>query len=230
MGALLPARIFQPRVRRPQPPPVVEELALAAQETPEPEREMDHPPLLRPRPMVAHRRGNPALPTGNSKDRTLPFPRNEDPEPLADPRPEPSHSGTCGEPGAVRVARRVRRAAWGNGPGAIPTPRPRSTPHLPLRLPEGLGRAEQGSAADLHVVDRGVRAGQVRRVHREMGQPRTRGTSSCGGRRGPSSCRSWTTTWRSAGSSAPRTRSNRSTPATGGRSAREVISRPNRPP
>ena len=33
----------------------------------------------------------------------------------------------CGEPGAVRVARRVRRAAWGNGPGAIPTPRPRPT-------------------------------------------------------------------------------------------------------
>ena len=32
-----------------------------------------------------------------------------------------------GEPGAVKVARRVRRAAWGNGPGAIPTPRPRPT-------------------------------------------------------------------------------------------------------
>jgi transposase len=27
----------------------------------------------------------------------------------------------------VRVARRVRRAAWGNGPGAIPAPRPRPT-------------------------------------------------------------------------------------------------------
>jgi hypothetical protein len=33
----------------------------------------------------------------------------------------------CGEPGAVRVARRVRRAAWGNGPAAMPAPRPRPT-------------------------------------------------------------------------------------------------------
>ena len=32
-----------------------------------------------------------------------------------------------GEPGAVRAARRVRRAAWGNGPAATPTPRPRPT-------------------------------------------------------------------------------------------------------
>jgi hypothetical protein len=32
-----------------------------------------------------------------------------------------------GEPGAVKVARRVRRAAGGNGLGAIPAPRPRPT-------------------------------------------------------------------------------------------------------
>ena len=32
-----------------------------------------------------------------------------------------------GEPGAWRRARRVRRAAWGNGPAAMPTPRPRPT-------------------------------------------------------------------------------------------------------
>ena len=34
----------------------------------------------------------------------------------------------------MKVARRVRRAVWGNGPGAIPTPRPRPTqlaPHPP---------------------------------------------------------------------------------------------------
>ena len=38
------------------------------------------------------------------------------------------HDGRpCGEPGAVRVARRVRRAAWGNGPAAMPAPRPRPT-------------------------------------------------------------------------------------------------------
>ena len=32
-----------------------------------------------------------------------------------------------GEPVALRAARRVRREAWGNGPGAIPAPRPRPT-------------------------------------------------------------------------------------------------------
>lgn len=32
-----------------------------------------------------------------------------------------------GEPGAGRPARRVRRAAWGNGPAETPTPRPRPT-------------------------------------------------------------------------------------------------------
>ena len=38
-----------------------------------------------------------------------------------------SHNGsTRGEPGAWRHARRVRGAAWGNGSGAIPTPRPQA--------------------------------------------------------------------------------------------------------
>jgi hypothetical protein len=44
---------------------------------------------------------------------------------LADAIGSQRHDGrNCGEPGAVRVALRVRRPAWGNGPGAIPTPRP----------------------------------------------------------------------------------------------------------
>src|SRR3954463_1274869 len=42
--------------------------------------------------------------------------------------PEPTHGRNHGEPGAVKVARRVRRAAWGNGPAAMPAPRPRPTP------------------------------------------------------------------------------------------------------
>ena len=46
---------------------------------------------------------------------------------------------------------------------------------------------------------------------------------------GASSCRSWTTTWRSAGSSARPTRSSRSTPATGARSAPADTSPTNRP-
>ena len=61
-------------------------------------------------------------------------------------------------------------------------------------------------------------AGQYRRSSRSGATP------------GPSSSRSWTTTSRSAGSSAPPMRSIRSTPATGERSARAGTFRPNRPP
>jgi hypothetical protein len=46
-----------------------------------------------------------------------------------------------GEPVALRGARRVRRAAWGNGPGAIPAPRPRPT------QPVGLGGRAAGGCA-----------------------------------------------------------------------------------
>jgi small multidrug resistance family-3 protein len=38
-----------------------------------------------------------------------------------------SDSRDRGAPGAVRAARRVRRAAWGNGSAATPKPRPRPT-------------------------------------------------------------------------------------------------------
>jgi len=67
----------------------------------------------------------------------VPMARQHDPQPL-DPA-QPRHDGrNCGEPGAVKVARRVRRAAWGNGPGAIPTPRPRPTqPMVNSALPRG---------------------------------------------------------------------------------------------
>lgn len=51
----------------------------------------------------------------------------------------------------------------------------------------------------------------------------------CGVPRGRSSFRSWTTTLRSERSSAARTRSNRSTPATGGPCGHEGTSRPTRP-
>ncbi|CCH79824.1 hypothetical protein BN12_60030 [Nostocoides japonicum T1-X7] len=54
------------------------------------------------------------------------LPRQHDSQPLDPARPR-HHGVNCGEPGAVKVALRVRRAAWGNGPGAIPTPRPRPT-------------------------------------------------------------------------------------------------------
>ena len=63
---------------------------------------------------------------GDGAGHPLPLPGEHDPHPL-DPA-QPRHDGrNRGEPGAVRVARRVRRAAWGNGSGAIPAPRPRPT-------------------------------------------------------------------------------------------------------
>ena len=61
------------------------------------------------------------------------------------------------------------------------------------------------------------------------GAPATRRSSGCGARHGPSSSRSWTTTSRSAGSSAQPTRSSRSTPATAGPCEPGGTSRPNRP-
>jgi hypothetical protein len=57
-----------------------------------------------------------------------------------------------------------------------------------------------------------------------------RRSSGCGRTPGASSCRSWTTTWRSAGSSVAPMRSNRSMPATGARSAPAVISQLNKLP
>jgi hypothetical protein len=41
--------------------------------------------------------------------------------------PEPAHGRNHGEPVAWRHARRVRRAAWGNGPAAMLAPRPKPT-------------------------------------------------------------------------------------------------------
>ena len=57
---------------------------------------------------------------------------------------------------------------------------------------------------------RGV--GPVRRVLREVGDAATRRSFDCGQTRGPSSCRSSRSTWRSARSCAPPTPSSRSTP------------------
>ena len=47
--------------------------------------------------------------------------------PTPGPCPTTPDGSNRGEPGAVRAARRVRRAAWGNGPAATPAPRPRPT-------------------------------------------------------------------------------------------------------
>jgi hypothetical protein len=63
------------------------------------------------------------------------------------------------------------------------------------------------------------------------GMPTIPPSSGCGRTPGASSCHSWTTTRRSAGSSAAQMqRSSRSMPATGARSAPAAISRPNKLP
>jgi hypothetical protein len=75
--------------------------------------------------------------------------------PVQSPTPGPCltmpDGSSRGKPGAVRAARRVRRAAWGNGPAATPTPRPRPTqPPCGLtgrELPHGLGDPGLGCSA-----------------------------------------------------------------------------------
>ena len=62
---------------------------------------------------------------GSGNGQPLPIPGRDDPQPL--PANEHFRAADRGEPGASRGARPVRRAAWGNGPAAMPTPRPRPT-------------------------------------------------------------------------------------------------------
>ncbi len=58
-----------------------------------------------------------------------------------------------GEPGAQKWARRVRRAAWGNGPGAIRAPRPRPTqPSRRSGRPDGSDGVATGDT-DLGVLE-----------------------------------------------------------------------------
>ena len=87
----------------------------------------------------------------------------------------------------------------------------------------------QGPAPGLHRGHREAAAGPVRRVRRAAGAGSTRRSRRCGRTPGRSSCRSWTTTWRSGGSSAAPTRSSPSTPATAERSRPAGTSRPSRP-
>jgi len=62
------------------------------------------------------------------------------------------------------------------------------------------------------------------------GERSTRPRSSCGAQPGRSSSRSWTTTWRSARSSARPTRSSPSTPATAGRAGPRALPQRGRRP
>jgi hypothetical protein len=97
--------------------------------------------------------------------------------PTPGPRlPEPTHGRNHGEPVAWRHARRVRRAAWGNGPAAMPAPRPRPTHPcdcqglIPIRM--GLlhervtvfsGRLVSGLVNDLRLGDPGYATSEALR-------------------------------------------------------------------
>ena len=74
-------------------------------------------PISGGRDRTVRPRGDPGHP--------VPLPRQHDPQPLAAATTPDGRNR--GEPVAWRDARRVRRAARGNGPGAMPAPRPRPT-------------------------------------------------------------------------------------------------------
>src|SRR5665647_3556327 len=61
----------------------------------------------------------------------------------------------------MKVARRVRRAVWGNGPGTIPAPRPRPT-QLPALAPPH-------RAYTIDVVGQALLASACGRSHRTIG-------------------------------------------------------------
>ena len=56
--------------------------------------------------------------------------------------PTPPNGRDRGEPVTERSVRRVRRAAWGNGPVATPKPRPRPTQQRPVGAQRGSGPPE----------------------------------------------------------------------------------------
>ncbi len=101
---ILPARLIQHRLQPPAELHVVAGLALVREETSENQQTPYHPPLLQ-RMETGIQRGQ-ALRTHQDDDQTIPLSRYPYPNPV-------DHTGTrplrtCGEPGAGKLARRVR--------------------------------------------------------------------------------------------------------------------------
>jgi hypothetical protein len=78
------------------------------------------------------------------------------------------HGRHHGEPGAVKAARRVRRAAWGNGPAAMPAPRPRPTP------PYDCQARRKDALGDLESAHWEASQPSTRRAQRAFGRSRHR--------------------------------------------------------
>ena len=127
LGQLLQARGLQTHPQPPGPLRVVAGGPVAADTAPL-DVEGRPPPVHHPRRAVEtdhggrdrtcstpHRYRSPGTATGATRS------------PTPGPAQPPPDGSDRGEPGAWRRARRVRRAAWGNGPAATPAPRPRPT-------------------------------------------------------------------------------------------------------
>src|SRR5215218_11270754 len=80
----------------------------------------------------------------------VPLPRLPHPDPVDTINPVNLTAAFRGEPGAVRVARRVRRAARGNGTVATPSPRPGPTRLAPRLHQAGRGRRARPEGAHRH--------------------------------------------------------------------------------
>lgn len=125
--------------------------------------------------------------------------------------------------------------APGLGRGGLPASNradvcdPSDQEHVQVRLEEVLGPDRSRPQAHLPGTLAGGGVGRVRGVLWSCGASPIPRSGSCGATPGSSSCRSWTTTSRSAPCSARRTRSSLSTLATVGRSPSGDTSRPSRP-
>jgi hypothetical protein len=120
----------------------------------------------------------------DGEDRTLPIPGNEDRQSMVRPLRSTLTVALVESPVPGRLARRVRRATRGNGPGATLAPRPGPTPHLPARLQEGLGCPQAARQAGLYRGERRCRAGGARRARRGLGQALPGGRAAVGERLG----------------------------------------------
>ena len=135
VGELPPSRSLQGRVQRDRPSCMGPDHALAkaeiqTRELP-PRNASTAPPLLRARDLAVRSQRSQVHRRVSRAGHPLPLPRQQDTGPVGTPAGPGSQltpaGKTRGAPGAVRVARRVRRAGRGNPPGAILAGRPGPT-------------------------------------------------------------------------------------------------------
>src|SRR6266568_5127187 len=149
VGELLPSRSVQSRLRRGRPPRVAPHHALATAQAQI--RALRHrharttPALLRTRHLAVRMQRGQVHRRVRRAGHPLPLPRQHHPDPVGTPAGDSTQLNpagkTRGAPGAVRAARRVRRAGRGNPPGAILAGRPGPTP---TKVYESAGKKADG--------------------------------------------------------------------------------------